>query len=134
MDPILNAVLGYCAWTILLLLILVIVRSGVILKASGESFSFEPNGSDLPGFGHRLTRAQANCYEHLPVFLGVVLVAYISNQLTDLNSLASAFLAARVMQSIVHLISVTRLAVYIRFVFLATQVGILIKWLVALLN
>jgi len=42
--------------------------------------NFSPDGSNTPGFGQRLTRAQLNCIEMLPAFaaLGLLLHFLIS--------------------------------------------------------
>ncbi|HBS36295.1 MAG TPA: MAPEG family protein, partial [Parvularcula sp.] len=63
---------------------------------------------DVEGFGRRLTRAHANCYENLPLAGAVLLYAIATNQTAVTDPLAMIFLGARLAQSLTHLASTSR--------------------------
>ena len=75
MTPTAVALLGFAAWTILLVAFLGLYRTGLVLAGKKAANAFSPSGEDLEGFGRRLTRAHANCYENLPVAAAVLLYA-----------------------------------------------------------
>lgn len=132
MTPTAVALLGFVAWTILLVLMLAVVRTGLVFAGKKKSNEFKPSGEDLQGFGARLTRAHSNCYENLPIAGAVLLYAIATSQTAITDQLAMAFLGARVLQSLTHLASTSRPAVLIRFAFFVVQVLILIFWLLKL--
>jgi uncharacterized MAPEG superfamily protein len=132
MTPSATALLGFAAWTIALVLTLVVFRTGLVFAGKKTAIGFNPSGEDLEGFGRRLTRAHANCYENLPAAAAVLLYAIATNQTAVTDPLAYAFIAARIAQSLTHLISATRPFVPIRFAFYIVQNIILIVWLLAL--
>ena len=78
MSPSLLALLGYAAWTLVLLVGIGALRSGLTLSGQRAANSFRPDGSDVSEFSGRLSRAHANCYESLPAFAAIVLVAVVS--------------------------------------------------------
>lgn len=128
------ALLGYIGWTLLLLLVMETLRSALVLGGKRRSDSFRPDGSDASPFAQRLLRAHANCLEGFPIFGGLMLLALVL-QLTALtNPLAPWLLAARVAQSSVHLLSVSVVAINVRFTFFAVQMGIATWWCVQLLQ
>jgi len=90
--------------------------------------SFSPTGKDVSPFAVRLARVHANCYEFLPFALAALLyaVATESSEVTD--GLAYYFLAARLAQSSVHLVSTSVPAVMLRFSLFVVQVSILGYW------
>ena len=124
--------LGYVAWTIVLVLSVGIYRSVLVAAAGRAANSFSAAGDDLPGLGQRLTRAHANCYENLPLAGAVLLYAIATGQTALTDGLAYAFIGARLAQSVVHILSTSRAFVLIRFGFYAVQIVILIVWLAAL--
>lgn len=126
------ALLGYVAWTILLVMSLGTYRT-VLAKTQGRAAnSFAASGADVGELGKRLTRAHANCYENLPVAAAVLLYAIAAGETGVTDGLAYIFLAARVAQSIVHVLSTSNLFVLIRFAFFLVQLVILIIWLLQL--
>ncbi len=133
MSPSLIALLGYAAWTLVLLVGIGALRSGLTLSGQRAANSFRPDGSDVSEFSGRLSRAHANCYESLPAFAAIVLVAVVSGhaQLTD--PLAPWALVARVAQSTTHLVSTSTRAVTVRFAFFSVQVAIQGWWVFKLL-
>lgn len=132
MTPTAIALLALVAWFLFLLLLLGLVRTSLVLSGKRASNSFAPSGDDMDAFGKRLTRAHANCYENLPAAAAILLYAITTNQAALTDGLAFAFLGARIAQSVAHLISTSRLFVFIRFAFFIAQVVILIIWLLNL--
>lgn len=132
MTPTAGALLGFASWTIFLVLMIVAYRSGIAMMAKRAANSFKPEGSDLPPFGQRLTRAHANCVENLPAAGAILLYAIATGQTGLTDGLAPAFLGARLLQSLVHLLSTSNAAVTARFALYLIQTGILGVWLVRL--
>lgn len=121
--------LGFIVWTMALLIALAVYRTSLVQTKKRKGLKFAADGSDVPDFGHRLTRAQANCVESFPIVGGALLYALATN-LTDItDGLALILLSARLGQSIVHLISTSNMAIQIRFVLFLVQIGIVIYWL-----
>lgn len=81
----------------------------------------------------RLARAHANCLENLPIFGGLLLIAIATGSTSVTDPLAYLLLGARVFQSLVHLVSVSALAVTIRFTAFAVQMAIGLYWTFGLL-
>ncbi|MDA8259716.1 MAG: MAPEG family protein [Betaproteobacteria bacterium] len=81
----------------------------------------------------RLARAHANCLEGLPIFGGLMLVAVVAGQSALTDPLAYVLLAARILQSLIHLASTSATAVTLRFTAFAVQMGIGAWWAVLLL-
>lgn len=134
MTPTAVALLGFVAWTILLLLALAVLRTSQVMAGKRAANSFSPSGDDMEGFGKRLTRAHANCYENLPIAGAILLYAIATNQTGVTDGFAYVFLGARIAQSVAHLIATDRLFVTIRFGFFVVQVVILITWLLKLFH
>ena len=80
----------------------------------------------------RLARAHANCLEGLPLFGGFMLLAVVAGKPDVTDPLALVLLAARVVQSVIHLVSTSASAVTARFTAFAVQMGIAIYWAVQL--
>lgn len=131
MSPTAVALLGYAAWTLALVFSLGVFRTSVALSKGKKANTFSPSGEDLGGFGLRLTRAHANCYENLPIAGAVTLYAIATGQTAITDPLAYALLGARVAQSLVHLVSTAPAMVMVRLVFFLAQVAILASWLLA---
>ncbi len=132
MTPTAGALLGFASWAIFLVVMIIAYRSGLALVAKRAANSFRPEGSDLPPFGQRLTRAHANCVENLPAAGAIMLYAVATNQTDLTDGLAAIFLGARFLQSLVHLASTSGPAVIARFALYLVQIGILGVWLVRL--
>lgn len=132
MTPTAVALLGFAAWTILLVMTLGVLRTGLVFAGKKKANEFKPSGDDLAGFGARLTRAHANCYENLPVAGAILLYAIATSQTAITDELAFAFLGARLLQSLTHLLSTSRPAVLARFAFFLVQLVIIIIWLLKL--
>jgi uncharacterized MAPEG superfamily protein len=81
----------------------------------------------------RLARAQANCVEGLPIFCGLLVVALVTDRAVITNGLAPWLLMARLIQSLVHVASLSALAVNVRFMAFTVQMAIAAYWCWALL-
>jgi len=132
MTPSAVALLGFALWTILLVVMLAAFRVSVVSAGKKSAASFSPLGDDVEGFGRRLTRAHANCYENLPLAGAVLLYAIATDQTAITDGLAMVFLGARLLQSLTHLASTSRPAVTIRFAFYVVQILILAFWILKL--
>lgn len=126
------ALLGYAAWTLALLGGIAVLRSTLTVSGQRAANSFAVSGEDVSPFSARLCRAHANCYENLPAFASIVLLAIVSGNAHITNPLALWVLAARVGQSTVHLVSTSNRAVQLRFAFLFAQFLIQLWWIVRL--
>jgi len=132
MTPTAIALLGFAAWTIILVVGLAVFRVSLVSAGKKSAAGFSPIGDDVEGFGKRLTRAHANCYENLPLAGAVLLYAVATDQTAVTDGLALIFLGARLAQSLTHLASTSRPAVTIRFLFYVAQIVIISYWILAL--
>ncbi len=114
--------LGFASWTVLLVLTvglwrLVLVFAG---KMAPNAFpSGTPHGTDLYW---RLNRAHMNAAENLPLMASVVLVGTLVGVFTPLfSTLAQVYLAARIVQSLVHIASNASIVINLRFTALLAQ-------------
>ena len=111
---------GFAAWTVLLLLATVgVYRWSRILTGRVPIRSFRADQIEGADWHKRAMRAHANCVENLPVFGAIVLGLYVGNVAgAFVNALAVAVLVARIMQSLVHVCFVqTNMMAAIRFAF-----------------
>ena len=116
--------LGFAAWTLALLMATVgVYRWGNILFARAGIASFRSDALEGAGWYQRGTRAHANCIENLPVFGAIVyLVTAVGLQGPMVDGLCIATLAARVVQSTVHIShEQTNPFVAVRFSFYSVQ-------------
>lgn len=133
MSPSLVALTGFIAWTLFLLVFMEAVRSKLVLTRAVPANAFDPQNSNLSPFMQRLARAHANCLEGLPVFGGLLVVAVLAGKTSVTDSLAYIFLAARILQTLIHLVSLSSAAVTLRFTAFAVQMAIGIYWSYCLL-
>ena len=129
MNDTILALLGYISWTLVLLVWLAVYRTKLVMSRQVAPNQFQSDGSNCPAFGQRLTRAQSNCVESFVFIGGLMLLALATNSAVITDGLALILLAARLGQSITHILSTSNLAVQIRFAFFLVQVGICIYWL-----
>lgn len=134
MNITLTALTGFIAWTLFLLVLMEIIRSKLVVTKAMPANGFQPDNTNLTPFMQRLARAHANCLEGLPIFGGLMLVAVLAGQSAVTDPLAYALLGARVLQSIIHLASLSVAAVTMRFVAFAVQMGIAAYWAFLLLT
>ena len=123
----------FISWTLLLLVLMESVRTWLVLTGNALSNSFTPDNANQSLFMQRLARAHANCVENLPVIGGLLLLAIASDLTAITDTLAPWMLLARVIQSSIHLASLSVLAVNARFTAFAMQIGIAVYWVWALI-
>lgn len=124
---------GLTAWTLALVILMEGLRAWYILRKAVASNELRPDNANLSPFMQRLSRAHANCVETLPFFGILLIAALLVDKAGVTNFLAPWLLAARIVQSCVHLASLSVLAVNIRFVAFAVQVVIAVYWICKLL-
>jgi uncharacterized MAPEG superfamily protein len=110
---------GWCAWAIFLVLCVAAARTAQVLagkKRSNEFPSGTPHGGDRYW---RLNRAHMNTVENLPIVATLTLVATYLH--ADIGTVATVAIAARVVQSLVHVSSGSAVAVNVRFTAFVTQ-------------
>ena len=134
MNPTLVALTGFVVWSLLLLVLMEAIRSKLVVTGAVPANGFDPDNSNLSPFMQRLARAHANCVEGLPIFGGLMLVAVVSGRSALTDPLAYLFLVMRVLQSLIHLASLSALAVTLRFSAFAVQMGIAVYWAVRLVT
>ena len=126
---------GFAAWTVLLLLATVgVYRWSRILTGRVAIREFRADQIEGAEWYKRAMRAHANCVENLPVFGAIVLGLYVGNVGSALvNALAIAVLVARIMQSLVHVCFVqTNTVTAVRFGFFFVQI-VSFLWLTLIL-
>lgn len=134
MNPTLFALTGFVAWSLALLVLMEVIRSKMVMTGEVKANGFNPENSNLSPFMQRLARAHANCVEGLPIFGGLMLIAVVAGHSSVTDSLAMVFLGARVVQSLIHLSSLSAMAVTLRFSAFAVQMGIGVYWAFGLLT
>ena len=128
------ALLGFAAWTVLLLLGTVgVYRWSRILTGRVPIREFRADRIEGEDWYRRAMRAHANCIENLPVFGAIVLALYASGIDSAVASAVSiAILVARVAQSLVHVgFEQTNAVVSVRFGFFFVQIAGFL-WLIAI--
>jgi len=130
----LQALLGFAAWTVLLVTGVFLYRG--LRFVTGTPINHWPRSAkpaDDAAFAKRMEDAHANCLENLPVFAVIVLAAAAMGRLESIAALAPFVLYARIGQSTVHLIGVGQVHVLVRATFWSIQLGLFIWMLVKLL-
>lgn len=134
MTESLHALIAYISWMLIILVTLGLYRSYLTLIGKHAANKFNPDGSDVSAFSGRLCRAHANCYEFFPIAGGLLLAALATKHTAITDPLATYFLAARILQSVVHITSTSIIAVYARFAFFLVQIGICIIWIMGFVS
>ena len=127
--------LGFAAWTLLLLLLTIgVYRWFRVLTGRAGISEFRADQADGQDWYKRAMRAHANCIENLPVFGAIVFALSVGNVTGPLvNMLAVGILLARIVQSVVHVGFVqTNAVVSIRFSFFFIQF-ICFAWLIGII-
>ena len=118
-----TALLYFAAWTLVLMLIYVMYRTGLVTIGRKRADSWtRGKPTDDPGFVVRAQHAHMNCVENLPVFGAIVLAAYALGKPAVADGVASYVLWARLAQSTTHLIGVSHVLVFVRGTFFTIQV------------
>ena len=116
--------LGFAGWTLITLFGSVgVYRWSRILTGRAALTDFVadvPHGED---WYRRAMRAHANCVENLPVYGAIVVAIVVSGVRSPLlDGLAIVLLAARIAQTLVHILfTPTNGVVFVRFAFFLTQ-------------
>jgi uncharacterized MAPEG superfamily protein len=117
----LYCLVGFAAWAVLLVVGVGGWRVVEVLAGKKRANQF-PSGVQHGGDLYwRLNRAHLNAVENLPIFAVLVLVAHFTH--VDVTRAAEVALAARVLQSLIHVGSGSVAAVNLRFAAFATQLG-----------
>ena len=122
------ALTGFISWALLLLVLMESIRTYLVVTGNVAANGFTPDNSGLSPFMQRLARAHANCIEGLPIFGGLLAIAMLTSRTAVTDPLAPWLLAARIVQSIIHLVSSSPIAVSLRFTAFAVQMAIAVYW------
>jgi len=122
------ALVCFATWTIVMSLVMVNHRVFYVLTGRRRINTFTPDGVAVSPFQARACRVHANCYENLPVFAALVLGAAAAGRGAITDSLAMVAFYARVVQSTVHLLSTSEIAVMVRATFWTVQMLIMASW------
>ncbi|MDY7227719.1 MAPEG family protein [Hyalangium rubrum] len=134
MSVSLLSVLGFAAWTLLLVAGVVVYRSLSVLSGRRRANDWtRGKPTEDPPLLQRLMHAHANCLENLPLFAAVILVAGLMGKLSVTDPLAGWYLALRIGQSVVHLTGTSHWQVLARFSFFVPQLVIL-GWMMVRLS
>lgn len=117
-----TALIAYALWAVALVITLAIVRGAMVLRGRAKANSFTagtPHGGDAYW---RLNRAHLNTLENLPIFAAVVLSGWVVGmESANFNRLALVVVIARILQSLIHLVSGSITAISLRFTAFAVQ-------------
>lgn len=127
------ALIGFIAWTLFLLLLMETIRTYLVVTGRVPANGFTPDNGNLSPFMQRLARAHANCLEGLPIFGGLLIFALLLDKTEITDLLAPWLLAARIVQSVIHLVSTSAVAVSLRFTAFAVQMAIGLYWVFRLI-
>lgn len=130
-----TALLLYVIWTLLLALSYAGVRVPQVLTGSKSASHWERGkpSDDAPVL-QRAKSAHLNSLENLPLFAALVLIAAVTDQNAVVDGLAAIVIAARVGQSIVHIIGTSFPLVLARATLFLTQVVIMLYLAFALMG
>jgi uncharacterized MAPEG superfamily protein len=131
MTNTLMSLIIYIGWTLVIVVFLGCYRSYLTLAGQKAANSFSPTGEDVSAFSRRLCRAHANCYEFFPIAGGLLLAALATGNVAITEEYAMYLAYARILQSVVHILSTSVIAVYARFTFFLVQIIICVIWLLA---
>ena len=117
-----TALLLFAAWTLILMFIYVNYRVLLTLTGKKPANSW-PRGmpNDDPPFISRVHNAHLNAVENLPVFAAIVLAAYALGKNAVADSVGAYVLYLRLIQSTIHMVSVSAAAVFFRAIFFTLQ-------------
>lgn len=131
-----QVLLAFTAWTLLLAVVYVGYRVALVLTFKERANAWTRGAPEHvdPAWIIRFNHAHLNSLETLPLYAALVLFAYTQGQLNVLEPLAWIFMAARVFQSVVHVLSTAPLMVFLRANGLLVQWALLIYWMLQLAN
>lgn len=134
MSPAICALLGFTGLTIFLAAAYVSYRIGLVLtfKTAANSWTREAETWKDPAIITRLHHAHLNSVENLPLFAAIVLAAFASSQIAVVDEFAMIYLALRLAQSTVHIISTGPAFVFVRANLWIAQMVLLGYWVLKL--
>jgi uncharacterized MAPEG superfamily protein len=122
------ALTGFVSWALFLLILMETIRTYLVATRKVAANGFTPDNSGLSPFMQRLARAHANCVEGLPIFGGLLVIGMMTSPTGVTDPLAFCMLGARIVQSVIHLVSTSAMAVSLRFTAFAVQMAIGVYW------
>ncbi|WP_269619722.1 MAPEG family protein [Zhongshania sp. BJYM1] len=134
MTTSLMAMAGYIGWVLLLYFVVIAYRGFMVMSAQRKADAWT-RGRELQDSQSvkRIGDALSNSLETVPLFVGVILLAHVSDQSAVTDGLAPIYVGARVVQSVSHIISIHHLMIFlVRFPAFLVQVGLLAWWSLAL--
>lgn len=122
-----TALLIYIVWTLILALSYATYRLPLVLAGKKAANHWE-RGKDVddPAILIRAKAAHLNSLENLPLFAALVLIAAATGQSDTVNAVAGVIVAARIGQSLAHLIGTSFPLVFIRASLFLTQVALML--------
>ncbi len=121
MTP-MTALLWFAAWTLFLVVLVLLYRGPKILGGTPANAWTRGGGMEDPAIIKRISDAHLNCLENLPIFAVLVLAAASLDKTAVIGSLAAYVLYARVAQSVTHMIGTQPLLVMLRAAFWVIQI------------
>ena len=128
-----TALLLFAAWTLLMMSTFVGYRTAMVLGGRKADSWTRGKDYEVPGWVRSAEHAHMNCVENLPIVAAVVLSAYVLGQQAVADWAMPYVLAARVAQSVVHLVGVNHWLVQARAAFFTIQIALLVYMILALL-
>jgi len=128
-----QALIGFTAWTLLLVLVIFAWR-GIEIVINGKKADSWTRGKDVaaPGLIRRIEHAHINCLENLPIFAVIVLAAAAMGKSAVTEPYAMYVLYARVAQTLTHMVGVSHWLVMLRATFWAIQLILFVVMLFGL--
>ncbi|HUS24430.1 MAG TPA: MAPEG family protein [Candidatus Binatia bacterium] len=124
------ALLGFAAWTLALVALLLFYRTALVFSGRSPANAWM-RGTTNPGdpaLVVRMLHAHQNCLESLPVFAAIVIGALILNKTAVTDAVAMWVLYARFAQSATHLAGTSHWLVMVRATFFSAQLA-LFAWM-----
>jgi uncharacterized MAPEG superfamily protein len=127
------ALVFYALWAIALVLMVAGDRVLLVLKGEAKITEFSPGVPHGTDSYWRINRAHMNTLENLPIFGAVVLSGWAIGLETLLfNRLAVIVVCARVVQSVIHILSGSAPAINLRFAAYGVQL-VCIIWMAVMI-
>lgn len=125
-----NALLAFTAWTLLLVLGVVLYRTTLVFFRRTPANSWTRGAASAsPAIVTRAEHAHMNCVENLPVFAAIVLAAVALGKAELIAGAATWVVVARIVQSTIHLSGTSHWQVVLRAVFYTAQI-LLFFWMI----
>ncbi len=122
------ALIGFAAWTLLLVFVAVNWRVIEVLRGKPANSWGRNQNTARPDIVTRAEHAHLNCLENLPIFAVIVLAAAAMGKNVVVDGLAMWVLYARIAQSVTHLLGTSAILVLIRATFFTVQL-VLFAWM-----